>query len=284
MLGGRTSPRSDMSPDLAVVPNLEEELDQLYGLPLDEFTPYRNDLVKRLRKAGQKDAAEQVRALARPTVSAWAVNQLARRNPDELRELLDASRELLEGQRQALAGEGTEGYQAATTRRRDALRTLSSAAEEALREAGRPATDATVQRIASTLRAASADEEASQLLRRGRLNEDVEGSGLFLTAGLEAALPPPSKRARAKRPAAPKRSAAEERREERARARALVDEARAAERELRKQATEAERDAMRARADAEKAERRSADARAEADDAAEALRRAEAELARVRGR
>jgi hypothetical protein len=220
-----------------------------------------------------------VQALTRPSVSAWTVNQLARRHVDEVRELLDASAALVEGQRTALAGKGTEDYEEATARRREALRALTKPAEAILREAGRPASDATMRKIADTLRAASADEVAAELLRRGRLSEDVESSGLFLAGGLEGALP-----AKAKRAAAPKKQPADDRREQLKRARALVDEARKEEREARKAAAEAERDAEQARAAADETERRAADAREEAERAAEALREAEEEVRRLRGR
>jgi len=38
-------------------------------------------LAKRLRSAGQREAAEQVRALRRPSVAGWAVGQAVRASP-----------------------------------------------------------------------------------------------------------------------------------------------------------------------------------------------------------
>ena len=58
-----------------------DEIDQLFALPLDEFTAARNELARRLKQDGDAEAAEGVRGLAKPTVAAWAVNQLARREP-----------------------------------------------------------------------------------------------------------------------------------------------------------------------------------------------------------
>ena len=58
---------------------VEREIDELFDLPLDEFTAARNDLAKRLKRDGDEDAAEQVRSLPKPSIAAWAVNQLARR-------------------------------------------------------------------------------------------------------------------------------------------------------------------------------------------------------------
>src|SRR5438128_2091082 len=91
-------------PPLAAVPDLERELDDLYGRPLDEFTKARNDLVARLRKAHQSDAAAQIKALKKPSVVAWAANTLARSHPDLVGELLAAGEGLRVVQQQALGG------------------------------------------------------------------------------------------------------------------------------------------------------------------------------------
>ena len=36
----------------------DEEIDELYGLPLDEFTRARDDEAKRLRKEGDREGAQ----------------------------------------------------------------------------------------------------------------------------------------------------------------------------------------------------------------------------------
>jgi hypothetical protein len=50
----------------------EEIIDRLYALPLGEFTRNRNQAERELRKAGQREQAEQVRALRKPTAAAAA--------------------------------------------------------------------------------------------------------------------------------------------------------------------------------------------------------------------
>src|SRR3954451_19713893 len=55
---------------------LEQEIERLYQLPLEEFTPARNALAK-----GSTEAA-RIRALAKPPIGAWAVNQLYWTDPD----------------------------------------------------------------------------------------------------------------------------------------------------------------------------------------------------------
>ena len=55
---------------------LDDDLDALFRLPLAEFTDARNTLAARLKKSGRGEDAVVVKALAKPPVSAWAVNQL----------------------------------------------------------------------------------------------------------------------------------------------------------------------------------------------------------------
>ena len=54
----------------------DSDIDALFQLPPGEFTAARNALASRLKKGGHADEAEAVKALPKPSVSAWAVNQL----------------------------------------------------------------------------------------------------------------------------------------------------------------------------------------------------------------
>ena len=56
--------------------NLEDDVDALFKLPLAEFTGARNDLAARLKRERRADDSKLVKALAKPSISAWAVNQL----------------------------------------------------------------------------------------------------------------------------------------------------------------------------------------------------------------
>jgi len=70
-------------------------IDDLYGLPLDRFVAERTALARELRGAGRREEAGEVAALRKPSVAAWAVNQLVRtqgRAVDELFEAVDALR------------------------------------------------------------------------------------------------------------------------------------------------------------------------------------------------
>jgi hypothetical protein len=226
--------------------DLDAELDRLYGLPLEEFTKARNDLSARLKKASQADAAAEVKALPKPSVPAWAVNQLARTRKQDVRALLDA------GER-ARSGKAKKTLRDALNEQRETLERLTNKGRELLEAARGTAPDAMVQRIASTLRAAASDPAAAELLERGRVNEDLEPAGFEALAGLvDANAPPASKR--------------DDRAEHRKRleaAQKTVRERKAEAAGLHDRAEESERQAARARRAADRADRALEDAEAE---------------------
>jgi hypothetical protein len=217
----------------------EREIDRLYALPLAEFTHARNELAK----SSSGEDAKRVKALAKPTVAAWAVNQLARGNEVQMRALLRAGDRLREAQRKALAGKGSDTLREAQRAEREAVTALVRQAESLLPGASRQMLD----RIGETLRAAALDEEARDLLKRGRLTRELESPGFGLLEGM------PTR-------AAPKR---DERRKRVAAARERVKELRAAAREAERQAARAEREAAQARDAADKAAAELADAEEE---------------------
>src|SRR5256885_4561318 len=140
------------------------EIDELFALPLDEFTAARNALARRLKQEGDADAAEQVRGLAKPSVPTWAVNQLARREQETVRSLLNVGARLRSAQERSLQGErAADELRAAQAEEREVVRKLVRRAGEVLREAGRPATSATLDRVSSTLRSAALGEPGRTL-------------------------------------------------------------------------------------------------------------------------
>jgi hypothetical protein len=242
-----------------------EEIDQLFALPLDEFTAARNDLARRLKQDGDAETAEHVRGLAKPSVAAWAVNQLARREAEGVRSLLNVGARLRSAQERSLQGErAADELRAAQAEEREVVRKLTQRAGELLRESGRPATGSTLDRVSSTLRAAALAEPGRTLLREGQLSGEVELSGFDAFAGLEA----PAKR---RRTAA---GGGDDLAERRRRKREAERQRRALEkrvRDLTARAEAAERDAERARKSAEEAEAAAEERRREADAAAAEL-------------
>jgi hypothetical protein len=250
------------------VPDADREIDELYALPLEEFTSARNDLARRLKDSGDADAAAAVRGLAKPSVVVWAVNQLARHDPDGVRRVVEAGTRMREGQRDALAGGSAQGLERAAADERDAVSALARKTRDLLSGADRAASPSTIDRVATTLRAAAVDEEAAGALERGALREELEPAGFDLLAGMPVA--PRQARPKPKRDAAkkPPRVDPGERRRRVAEAHEELKRARAAERDARRTAREA-------RSAAEAADR-------EAEAAADAVRAAEEALERAR--
>ena len=212
----------------------------------------RDAVGRLLRKQGRRDEADAVKALAKPSVVAWAVNQLAHRRRADLERLLKAADALREAQ---VSGSGD--FAAAAAAERDAVRALTRAAGDLLAEAGRPPTDATLDRVASTLRAAAADDGTRDLLERGVLTREVEATGFGSLLGALPAAPA--------RPAPRRGEDARRKKQERAQAEKEVGRARARAEDLERRAVAAEEAA--------------ADARTRADDAAADLEAAERRLA-----
>lgn len=244
---------------------LERQTDSLYGLPLTDFIPARDGLAKQLRAEGQRELATEVKALRKPSVAAWVVNQLARERELDVQRLVNAGIALAETQ----AGGGSA--EAFATVRRDeqhALERLAGAARETIAREGIGA--AAFDRVLQTLRAASLTPEGRELLKRGRLSEELEPPGFEAISALGGATIRPTSR-QAKTPTKDRRKALAE-------ARRVVKEARTQEREAAQAAREAEREAERAQKAADERREAAAKARTLADKAAEALRDAEARL------
>lgn len=253
----------------------DKDVDRLYELPLSEFTAERDALAKRLRKDGDRDAADEVKGLKKPSEPAWTVNQLARNNKRELNALLKAGERLRDAQ---TGGAGRDKLRAAIAAEREQVGKLAALAEPLLD----PASEAKLERVRNTLHALAVDDDTREQVEAGRLVADAEAVGLGLP-GLAAAPPPkreakkqPKEKQRAKT-AKDKRSATDDRKALRA-----VETARKRERDAREKADRARTEVKHARAAAEDAakalqtaERRAKEAEARESDAQDKLAQAE---------
>jgi hypothetical protein len=222
-----------------------EDLDRLYGLPPDEFTPARDRLAAELKEQGDGDSAAQVKKLRRPTVPAWAVNQLVRNHRSEVQELLSLGEEVRAAQRSALSGGGAEKIREITARRRRMMDRLLGRAEDLLAQSGHATSRPTLDKVGDTLLAATADEEAAEAVRAGHLERELAPPSGF--EALVGQTPVP-----ATKPS--KRDLQAQERAQRAedQARGAEEAAEEAEREARRLEQQAER----TRQDAERARRR----------------------------
>lgn len=259
-------------------------VERLHAAPLAAFVALRRELAAELRKAGETQASRMVATAPKPSRTAWALNQVARRQPELLNAVLQARAIAVASQK---SGDPTSAR--ATARAyRERVSDAVHAAGEFLGEAGSQLTATQGRRIGATVQALAGAEDAEGRARLlgGRLVADVDLDDPF--AGLElgpaperrgAAIPPPRDDLaprRAARAAAERERIAQRERERRAheleKARARVRSLETELTQARASARHAEVAATRAQSEAERA-RRAADALEQRlDEARQALR------------
>jgi hypothetical protein len=272
----------------------DSELDALYGLALDEFIAARDGLARRLRSDGDRDAAGRAQQLRKPSVAAWALNQVSRRDGAMVEALLAAGERLRAAQNRLLETGGEPGaLREAAAAQRSALEDVAAGAERALEQAGH-GSGATIQnKLLETLQAAIRDPSLGELLRTGRLLREAQigdlglgevdlAGALAASTAAEASIPAakastPARAAPRPDPALARRRRTLEGRLERARAQqSELDQARRSlEREAKAAAGEAEKAGKAAARAAERAGR----ARSQAETAAARWRELADELA-----
>jgi hypothetical protein len=263
----------------------------LYGVPLDEFIPERAALAKALRADGQREEADRVSKLRKPSVAAWAVNQLVRTQKREVTALFKAGDALQKAQADLLEGRGdAAGLRESVTRQRDAVSELVHKARGLLSAGGQELSGATLDRVSATLDAAALDDEARAQVQPGCLERELQHVGLgSLGGGLSAPAEPrgrsrPTERA-AKRASGDTRAAQQRQSREHGES---LKAARRTEASARRAAERAARELDRARARHDEAAQELEDAEAAltaatktAEQATDEHRRAEEELQKV---
>jgi hypothetical protein len=278
---------------------IDAELDALFQLPLAEFTAARNTLAARVKKAGQADVAEQIKALPKPSVPAWTVNQLFFRKRGEFDRLIATGERFRQAQASHLAGKPTD-IRGPLEARRAALASLSKLAAATLRQAGNSPTPDTMRRITTTLEALSTYGALPDAPRGGRLTDDVDPPGFETLAALvprigkssggsgPSRVIPFQHKARPPRPARKKSSTeddarreAAERKERLAAARALVQESERTLRDARRDAQKAEEALKKAAARAKESEKEKSEAEKRLEKAAGEFEEARQQARRV---
>jgi hypothetical protein len=267
------------------------DVDALFGLPLDRFVPERTALARALRSEGRRDEAAEVARTGKPSVAAWAVNQLVRTQHEAVSDLFAAGDAVRSAQDNVLAGRGdAHALRVAGDRERAAVEDLLSSARGLLTSEGHGLSATTLERVAETLHAAALQDEARSEVRAGRLEHELRHVGLGVPGVAFAPSASPARDAKAKPRSTQRRNRAsragpaaetrhEHQREEEAQERA---EARRAERE-RTQALKAARSAeTAARRTADRAARALKSAEGRQEQAAQALHEAEESVSRAR--
>ena len=147
---------------------IEDRIQDLYALPLEDFTSRRNDLADELKSDGDKEGSAQIRKLRKPSLSAWAVNQVARLYTDDLSELASL--------RESLRSPGSaKDMRATSTRRHQLISDLVDKARGVLEGAGHAASSHTLGEVSSTLYGAS--DEQWEAVENGTITRALEASG-----------------------------------------------------------------------------------------------------------
>jgi hypothetical protein len=237
----------------------------LYGLPIDSFVAERDALAKAIRAEGDRARAAEVAKLRKPSVAAWAVNQLVRTQRREVAELFEAGDQLQRAQSDLLAGRAEgQALREAAERERVAVEQLTATGRGLLSSQGHELSAAMLERVGETLHAAALDPDARAQVADGCLERELRHVGIGGPAPRRGVAERRSAKASAERRTSTRRQEAQ--REQDARFKAV-----------RKAAEDARRAAKRAERELRAAQQRR-------DRAADALDQAEVELADARRR
>jgi hypothetical protein len=155
---------------------VDEDVDALFTLPLSEFMSARKTLAAQLKQLGRGSDADRVKALAKPSISAWTVNQLYWNHREAFDQLIATGQRFRQVQTSRLAGKVAEMREALDARR-EALSHLEGLATELLHDAGHNPTLDTLRRVTTTLEALSVYASLPDAPPSGRLTHDVDPPG-----------------------------------------------------------------------------------------------------------
>lgn len=157
--------------------DLDGVASELYQLPPSAFTGARDAKAAEAASSGDRAMAREIKALRRPTVSAWATNLLAHRRPAKLREIFELASSL----RQAQANLAGDELRRLSRRRAELIGALAEEAEELAAEAGQPLSEVGRTDVEETLEAALVDEEAGKTVLSGRITKPLRLASLGTT-------------------------------------------------------------------------------------------------------
>lgn len=167
--------------------DLDVVTDELYSLPPGDFTATRNKRAEAARSAGERELAEQIRRLRRPTLAAWASNLLVRRQPDEAERLLQLGQAL----RQAHQDLDGEQLKELSAQQHQLTFALARQAGQLTAEVGRRISDDAREEVQETLHAVLADPEAAGQWAKGRLTKPLSAPAGFPAPAPSSGRPAP---------------------------------------------------------------------------------------------
>jgi hypothetical protein len=152
---------------------LLEIADELYGLAPAEFTPTRDARAKELKREDPA-LAQQVKALRKPSLAAWVVDQLVRRETEQVDQVIAVGAAL----RAAQADLDGEELRALTRQRRQLTAAVTTRARAVAAGLGQKVTPAVSDQVEATLTAAMVDEGCARAVRSGLLVAALTSTGV----------------------------------------------------------------------------------------------------------
>ncbi len=145
--------------------------DELYAMPLADFTPARDAKAKELKGTA---LASKVKALKKPSLAAWVVDRLARREADQVEQVLTVGAAL----REAQASMSGDNLRELTKQRRQLTAAVTQQARALALEAGVKLTQSVADQVEATLTAAMVDEACAEAVRSGLLVAPLSSTGV----------------------------------------------------------------------------------------------------------
>ncbi len=145
--------------------------DRLYGEPASTFTAARDAAAK---ACDDKALAARIKALRKPSVAAWAVNLLVRREAEQIDQVLA----LAAGLRAAAESLDGEELRALTRQRRQLTAALATSARSLARDVDVRLTAAVSDQVEAILTAAMLDPVAADVVRSGLVVTAFSATGV----------------------------------------------------------------------------------------------------------
>ena len=166
-MGRSYARRVDPDPLLAVA-------DELYALPPAQFTAARKEAAAAARTDGDRELAGRIGALRKPSVAAWVVNQLVRREATQMGQLLTLGESL----RQAQAELDASALRELSRQRRQVTAAVTAQGRGLAEGLGVKVGDQVARQVEETLHAAMVDPDAAKAVRTGLLSEPLSSTGV----------------------------------------------------------------------------------------------------------
>ena len=151
----------------------DPSIDDLYKLPLGDFTGARNALAKSL----SKDDAKHIKGLEKPTVVPWAVNQVYWRARSTYDRVMKSGEKLRAAQIAALEGRNADVRAASEAHRRAIGEAVAEAMRLSATAGAKPGADAIARTFESLSLATSSPETP------GRLTQPLQPAGFEALTG-----------------------------------------------------------------------------------------------------